>query len=291
MPCVALRFERRGRQDVAVKLLKTAGINGPLTARQRGGRDVLYTAARKPASGGARHGTGFATVDSFQAGVGVSLDRRSLTGCLAWLFGAVLSSTGAAASTDSGSSLNLLLKADLSDDWFLISRSNLASRNNHEDFFFGYTGAALGYQFTRRWSVRAGFRHAWIRVGDEWLEEDRPFVETYFADTVEGFRVSNRARIEFRFFDYREDDVRLRNELTIEAPWSLTQLGLRPYLEEELFYSTDAGHVEANWLGGGLAWQPAKGVKLKAGYRWNHFRIGDEWRDRDVVVAGLNLFF
>jgi hypothetical protein len=203
----------------------------------------------------------------------------------------MLAWSAAAAERDFGSSLNLLLKADITDDWFVISRSNLASRDDNKDWFFGYTGAAIGYQFDERWSVRAGYRHAWIRPQDDWLEEDRPFVEAYFADRFGGYRVTNRARVEFRFFDYRDDDIRLRNEITVEAPWSLTGLGLRPYLEEEVFYSTNDGRVEANWLGGGLAWRPAKGTKAKLGYRWNRFRVGDEWRDRDVLVAGLNLFF
>jgi opacity protein-like surface antigen len=196
----------------------------------------------------------------------------------------------ALAERDSGSSLNLLLKADLNDDWFVISRSNLASRNDHDEFFFGYTGASLGYQINDQWSLRAGYRHAWIKLGD-WLEEDRPFAEAYFSGRLGDYRVTNRARVEFRLFDYRENDVRLRNEITVEAPWSLTALELRPYLEEEAFYSTDAGQFEANWLGGGLAWRPAKGVKLKAGYRWNRFRVGDDWRDRDVLVLGLNVFY
>lgn len=195
------------------------------------------------------------------------------------------------AETDAGASYNLLIKAGINADWFLISRSNLASRNDFEDHFFGYTGAGLGYQLTDAWSLRAGYRHAWIRPQGEWLEEDRGYLEGYYADSLDGWRLTNRARIEFRFFDYRDDDIRLRNEVTLEAPWRWTSLGLAPYLEEELFYGTDAGHIEMNWLGGGLAWRPAAGSKLKLGYRWNRFRVGDRWRDRNVLVLGLNLFF
>jgi hypothetical protein len=38
-----------------------------------------------------------------------------------------------AAERDSGASLNLLLQAPISDNWFLISRSNLASRNDQQE--------------------------------------------------------------------------------------------------------------------------------------------------------------
>jgi opacity protein-like surface antigen len=203
----------------------------------------------------------------------------------------LLCSQAARAQTDWGQSHNLLLTAKISGDWFIISRSNLASRDDFSDYFFGYTGAGLGYRLSPRWSLRAGYRRAWIRPRDDWLDEHRWYAETYFADRLRGFRITNRSRVEFRTFDYRADDVRLRNEITVEAPWTLTSLKLKPYLEEEAFYSTRDGQFEANWLGAGLAWRPADGVKLKLGYRWNHFRVGDAWNDRNVIVTGVNLFF
>ena len=33
------------------------------------------------------------------------------------------------------------------------------------------------------------------------------------------------------------------------------------------------------------------GVKLKLGYRWNRFRAGDDWANRNVLVTGVNVFF
>ncbi len=202
--------------------------------------------------------------------------------------------TFSADSRDSGMSWNLLLKSKINDDWFLLSRSNLASRDDNNDYFFGYTGASIGYQLDETWSVRLGYRYAAIKPQNKWLNEDRPFVEAYASkkiDNLNDARFTSRSRVEWRIFDYRDNDIRLRQEFTLEAPLQLTDLKLNPYLEEELFYSTEKQQLEANWLGGGLAWRPAKGVKLKMGYRWNHFRLGDNWRDRDVLVLGLNLFY
>lgn len=192
---------------------------------------------------------------------------------------------------DAGGSHNLLLKASISDDWFVISRSNLATRNNFGDEFRAYIGASLGYQITPRLSLRLGYRRARFRFGEDWQPENRAMLEGYFADRINGFRFTNRLRAEGRYFDWRDDDIRLRNEITVEAPWKPTSLALQPYLEQEIFYSTNAGRFEANWLGGGLAWRPAQGVKLKLGYRWNRFRAGDNWANRNVLVTGINLFF
>ena len=193
---------------------------------------------------------------------------------------------------DEGMSHNLLVKYALTEKWFLISRSNTASRDHYDDYFFGYTGLGVGYHFNENWSVRAGYRHAWIRPRDEWLEEDRAYLEGYFAQKWDGFRVTNRSRFEFRYYDFeRDDDVRFRNEIVVEAPWEFTPLKLKAYVEEEVFFGFNQEHIEANWLGGGFAWRPIKGVKLKLGYRWVHQRIGDDWINRNVIVTGVNLFF
>jgi hypothetical protein len=202
-----------------------------------------------------------------------------------------LSATSVEADRDSGASYNLLLKAPINDDWFVISRSNLASRNDFDEHFLAFTGAALGYQVSDAWSIRLGYRQAWFRVQDDWLEEQRPFLEAYYAERFEHARLTSRSRFEYRIFDYRQDYWRFRNEFTLEGNSPLGSTPLRPYLEEELFYDTNNARFEANWLGAGLAWRPRKGVKLKLGYRWNHFRVGNSWRDRDVLVTGVNIFF
>jgi len=219
--------------------------------------------------------------------------RKGVLYCLyaALLLVGLLLPAASMAARDSGASHNLLIKVPIDQDWFLISRSNLAYRDDFDDFFLGFTGVGLGYQWSDQWSLRVGYRHAWFKPQDDWLEEDRLYAEVFYADRFDHVRFTSRTRFEFRFFDYQENDVRLRNEFVVEANKPLPGTTLRPYAEEEFFYSTKEDRFEANWLGAGLAWRPAKGVKLKLGYRWNRFRVGDSWRDRDTLVTGINLFF
>jgi hypothetical protein len=90
-------------------------------------------------------------------------------------------SVSALAEQDAGASYTLLLKGGIGGKWFLISRSNLSTRNNFGDPFLGYTGIGLGYQLTPAFSVRAGYRRAWFRFTDTWQPEDRGYLEAYFA--------------------------------------------------------------------------------------------------------------
>lgn len=70
---------------------------------------------------------------------------------------------------------------------------------------------SLGYQIMARLSLRFGSRRAWFRFGEDWQPEHHAMLEGYVGDTIKGFRFSDRLRDEGRYFDWRDDDIRLRN--------------------------------------------------------------------------------
>lgn len=195
------------------------------------------------------------------------------------------------ANDDWGSSHNLLIKANITDDWFVLSRSNLAFRRDNEQLFLGYTGASLGYQLNEQWSLRLGFRQAYFKIAQEWSEEQRPMAEVYYANLYNGFRFTCRSRVEFRYIDWRDDDTRLRQEFTLTAPWKLTPLEMKPYVSNEIFYSVRNQWIEASWFDLGLSFFPWEGTKLKIGYRLNRLRIQGDLTNRHTLVTGVNLFF
>ena len=198
---------------------------------------------------------------------------------------------GGQAEDDWGSSHNLLVKKTINEDWFLLTRSNLATRRDNEQVFLVYSGASLGFQINKKWSVRAGYRVARFRIGDDWRTERRPMVEAYHGSMHDGWRLTSRSRIEFRQPDWREDDVRLRQEFTATAPFKLTHLEMQPFAENEIFYSTRNDWVEANWTTAGLSFFPIDNTRFKAGYRHNRIRIQGEFITRHTLMLGVNIFF
>ena len=204
---------------------------------------------------------------------------------------AVLFAPSVLAEDDWGSSYNLLVKKTINQDWFLLSRSNLATRNDNEQLFLGYTGASLGYQINKTWSLRAGYRLARFRIGDNWRTERRPMIEGYYGGMHDGWRLTSRSRIEYRIPNWRENDVRLRQEFTATAPLKLTHLKMRPFVENEIFYSTRNKWVEANWTTAGLSFFPMNNTKVKAGYRHTRIRIQGDFITRHPLVLGVNFFF
>ncbi|NNC89915.1 MAG: DUF2490 domain-containing protein [Akkermansiaceae bacterium] len=198
------------------------------------------------------------------------------------------------ADTDTGSAHNLIVKKDLSGDWYLASRNLLTTVNGFDDLFFGYVDLNLGYDLGGGWAVEAGYRHAWLDIGEEWREEYRPSAILSYRTMLGDWSFANRHRLEFRTFedDLAPERFRYRNETRLVAPWEFTSLNAKPFLEEEFFYEFTDDGFNFNWLTTGLRWPVCDGVVAKLGYRWQASRFGGgDWNHRHQLVTGLLFFF
>ena len=190
-----------------------------------------------------------------------------------------------------GSAHNLFIKKTINERWSILSRSLFTTRDDFDDTFFATADLGVGYSFSKKIRASVAYRHAWFRPGDEWLEENRPLINLSIFQKWGAYRITNRSRMEFRFFDYKDDDLRFRNELRIETPWQIPGIPLKPYFEEEFFFSKNAEKIDMNWLTAGLYYKPAPRVKLKCGYRWYTQELGGEWRNRHMLVTAMNFYY
>ena len=196
-----------------------------------------------------------------------------------------------AAGWDTGTSQNLFIRMALNDSWFATSRNNLATRDGFGDKFFWYTDLSLGNRLSERWSGELGYRHAQLKLSSGWRIERRPLINVAWRDRIADWTVSNRHRVEFRFFDGDANDrVRYRNETRFTVPKHLSLFGFRPYVEEELFYELTDDGFNLNWLGGGVEYELAKKLRVKVGYRWQAQKFDERWEHRHVLVSGLVWF-
>ena len=192
---------------------------------------------------------------------------------------------------DWGSAHNLFIKKTINERWSILSRSLFSTRDDFDDTFFKTADIGLGYSFSKKFRTSVAYRHVWFRPRDEWLEEKRPLINFSYFDSLNGYRLTNRVRVEYRMFDYKDNDVRFRNETRIEAPWSLPGLPLKPYMEEEIFISWNDEKINMNWLTAGLYYKPTPRIKLKFGYRWFTQELGGEWRNRHMLVTAMNFYY
>jgi hypothetical protein len=208
------------------------------------------------------------------------------------LCGLLLATAPLTLAADSGTSTNLFIRKGLDDDWFLASRSNIATRDGIRDTFFGYLDLTLGRRLTDNWSVDAGYRHARLDVSRGWRDEYRPLINLTWRDRVNAWGVSNRSRVEFRFFEgsRARDRLRYRNETRLIFPEHLSPGPLRLYVEEEFFYEFDGNGLNTNWFTAGVRFPLRERLTFKLGYRWQAQKFRDRWEHRHVLVTGLVWF-
>lgn len=203
---------------------------------------------------------------------------------------AMLGAANAPVTADTGSSHNLFIKSAIAGRWFATSRSNIATRDGFSDLFFGFADLNLGYRLSKTWSAEAGYRHARLQLRSGWRDEYRPLVNLAWRRADDGWAVSNRHRLEFRFFEgaTANDRVRYRNETRIAVPQKFAAWGLRPFVEEEFFYEFTEAGFNLNTVSAGVSKKLSKTVSFKLGYRWQAQKFGDDWDYRHVLVTGLS---
>lgn len=199
--------------------------------------------------------------------------------------------------SDAGVANNVIIKKTLSEDWYLISRNLLTTRNGVDEVFFGYLDLNVGRKLGRfvggNWSWEVGYRHAWLRVSDFWRDEYRPSSGIIYQTKLFDWTLTNRNRLEYRRFesDLAPDRFRYRNETRIIAPYEFTSWKIRWYVEEEWFYELTDDGFNFNWLSTGFRWRVKDGVVAKLGYRWQAQKFGEDWSHRHQLVTGILFFF
>lgn len=116
--------------------------------------------------------------------------------------------------------------------------------------------------------------------------------EYYINLPSKNWRFTSRTRLEIRFFNNNKDNSqRFRQEFTLQFPFLFPIFNNKCFIEEESFISMNDTKLENNWVTVGLSKMITKGIKIKLGYRWDYYRVGAKWNNRNSVVTGLNLFF
>lgn len=198
--------------------------------------------------------------------------------------------TSVVRASETGSSHNLFYLKKLNEKSFFVGRANLVTRDGFSDTFFGYVDANYRYSLTGHWAIEAGYRHAYLKLNNQWREEYRPMLALYWRGKLGKGDFSNRHRLEFRYFEgSAKNRVRYRNESVWKARQNITKYQLKPYIEEEVFYDITDDKFTSNWLTFGISKKWSKSIKWKLGYRLQSQKFNDKWENRHVLVTGISV--
>ncbi|MDF7807919.1 DUF2490 domain-containing protein [Pontiellaceae bacterium B12219] len=182
------------------------------------------------------------------------------------------------------------LTYNVTKEWSVFARSGLQFARNEIDLNLAFLGGGAAYKFHDHWKIGAAYRHLWASIDSQSGQENRPMIELTWFDAFEDIRLSNRSRFEFRLYDFdKENDFRYRNQTRAEFPWGI--FGVKPYLEEEFFYSKNSEEINQNWLTGGIYFKPVDVMKIRVAYRWVALKTNPEWINVNQVYLACALTF
>ena len=133
-------------------------------------------------------------------------------------------------------------------------------------------------------------------AGDDWINIHNPSLNFIFSHKIGKVMLKNNCR--FAYWDYddefkRDDLLYYRNIFMVAGP-ALTKAKIKPYIQEDFFFSTNNGQVDRNRLSTGLMVGKWGVVTPKLYFMWQTFNstgLESGSNNKDNYIAGLDFKF
>jgi len=170
-----------------------------------------------------------------------------------------------------------------------------------EEFRFGNDASTLYYQHSdlgvtysglATWlNIGLNYRQIFEESGTNWLSENRPHFNITFKQKFFDWALSNRARLEYRNREDKEDFFRYRNKFTLKTPFKFTKFVIQPYVADEIFYDFNVETLNRNRLYLGFTSRLFSRLKANIFYLWQSSEKSDKWNDANVLGTKLEFSF
>jgi len=185
------------------------------------------------------------------------------------------------------------ISGKLAENWKIKLEEEFRFGDNAKDWYYTHTDAGITYSGLADWlDVGANFRLVLEEnSSDDWEYENRPHGNIILKYTYEGFKFSNRARLEYRDKDQGDDSFRYRNKFSLKFPFKATKLEIQPYVADEIFYDFDKEDLNRNRLYAGVGCKLFKNLKADLYYVWQASKSSDTWKDTHALGTKLKFSF
>lgn len=174
----------------------------------------------------------------------------------------------------------------------MMVEERLRFRNDMNDWYFTQTHVGLWWE-ARKW-LEVGGLYSYsdtLSSSDHWLHEHRVCIEATGKWGLGPLKVSDRNRIEQRWFEGGGDGQRYRNMFKLDWPLAVRNRKITPFVYDEIFYDFVRGDWARNRLCGGvtLALNKHWTLELYCLRQWD--RPASDWRGRNVLGTALRASF
>lgn len=186
------------------------------------------------------------------------------------------------------------LDFNMDEDWKITVRQELRVGKSGDDPYLHNTDVGLVYKGFADWlDVSLNFKKEFERDSSgKFRRENRPNINLMFKGELCGLKVGDRLRLEFRDKEKTEDLWRLRNKLTINLPFTLTEFNLQPYISDEIFINLGESTVNQNRFAAGLSFMLSENIKTNVYYLYkSSMSSSSGWIDTNVIGTSVVFVF
>ena len=164
--------------------------------------------------------------------------------------------------------------------------------NNASEFYYQHYDDGLFYDLQKWLNIGGGYRQVYESKRGKFKLENEPYVTATLFWDLEGLKLEDRSRMEYRHFDYQEDSWRYRNKVTMKLPWKFTKLEIQPYVSDEVFVGFGSiNQFNQNRFSAGTAMSITKNIKAEIYYMLQTTKGTGKWVDANVLGTKLKIVF
>ncbi len=102
----------------------------------------------------------------------------------------------------------------------------------------------LVYHHRKYLNIASGYRQTWVKGPKKWRTIFIPTFDLTLQTYGLKWHLSNRNRVQLLFPEHHSLELVYRNKTVWTSPWEWTQLKLKPFLGNELFFAEKKGFFE-----------------------------------------------
>jgi hypothetical protein len=184
------------------------------------------------------------------------------------------------------------LSYKINKDWKIGVEEELRFGDNVNDFYYEHTDAGITYLGLAEWiDLGINYRLIFEEKKGNWQYENRPHGNVTLKYSFEGFKFSDRNRIEYRDKEDGKDGWRYRNKFTIKHPIKVEKFEFSPYVADEIFMDFVEEKLDRNRLYAGIDCKILKNLGLDIFYLWQASEKDGSWTSYNVLGTKIKLSF
>jgi len=165
--------------------------------------------------------------------------------------------------------------------------------NNANDFSYQHYDVGYIHLFNDYFNFGGGYRYILQKSSDKFREGSMPYLVAFLFWNPAEFKITNRIRLEYRYYDYQSDVCMLRDKIDVKFPWKFTKFAIQPMISEEVFFKFNGGTLNENRFSAGLAFSLTKNLKGEIYYMLKSNKTTNTctWKEANVLSTKLKLSF